>query len=116
MNCNKSRHLRPDQLLAFLFFLVFSFLNCQTIFKMESTKKKDYEDQEALLTKGDRDASFLEKGSRDGSSVWRRPFRLILEIVMALMIVALLVRPYTNLKSIKPSPVPDCKFPPSSSK
>jgi hypothetical protein len=77
---------------------------------MDLVKLEQDEDQEAFLPEACEDISFSEKGSRKATPASKGHLRLIVEIVMAFVIVALLIRPFRDRKTVKPSPVPMCMF------
>lgn len=72
--------------------------------------REQHEDREAFLPKDPEDDSFLQKGSREVPSVWKRYGRLILEIAMAFVIVALFLNSLSNRTTEKASPIPKCTF------
>src|SRR5215469_6249908 len=66
--------------------------------------------QQAFLTNADEDDSFSETSQQETKTTWRRYWRLALESLMALLIVAMLARDYINIKVTRPSAVPQCMF------
>jgi hypothetical protein len=77
---------------------------------MDLVKREQDEDQQAFLPEAREDISFSEKGSRRATSASKMHLRLILEIVMAFVVVVLLIHPFRDRKTVKPSPVPRCMF------
>jgi hypothetical protein len=75
---------------------------------MNLTKREQDEDQQAFLPKTNGDVSLLEEGPRKPTSAFNSYLRLGLEIVMAFVIVVLFIRPFSDRKAVKPSPVPSC--------
>lgn len=80
---------------------------------MDRVNHEQDEDQQAFLPKARQDIPFIETGSQKPGSPFKKYLRLGLEIVMAVVIVVLLIRPFPEKATTKSSPVPKCRFPTS---
>jgi hypothetical protein len=72
--------------------------------------REQHEEREAFLPNDPEDNSFREKDSREAPSVWKRYGRLILEIAMTFVIVALFLNSLSDRTTEKASPIPKCTF------
>ena len=68
---------------------------------MDFVKLEQDEDQQPFLPTASKDVSLLDYSLR-------KYLRLILEMVMAVVILVLLVRPFPDIRATKASPVPTC--------
>jgi hypothetical protein len=75
---------------------------------MDFVKREQDEDQQPFLPTAGEDVSLSDHGSRKSTSTLKGVLRLILEMVMAMVILVLLVRPFPDIRTTKASPVPAC--------
>ena len=77
---------------------------------MAFIKSEQNEDQQPFLPEVHDDTRLSETDSRKVPTGWKGYLRWGLEVVMALAIVVLLIRPVSERKTGKSSPVPQCTF------